>query len=168
MIDSFEGNTPELGEKTYVHSTAVIIGNVTTGKGCFLLPYAVLRGDMASITLGDNVNVQDHTMIHTSTGTPTVVGNDVSIGHRAIIHGCTIGNNCIIGMGSIILDNATVGNNCLIAAGAVVTGHIPDNSIAMGVPAKAKPLDEKFYPKLSANAQDYIDLRERYSKEFPQ
>lgn len=127
-----------MGAECYVAENATIVGDVTMGSQCSIWFNAVLRGDVHYIKLGDKVNVQDGAVIHgTYLKSPTTIGNNVSIGHNAIVHGCTIADNVLIGMGSIIMDDAVVESNCIIAAGAVVTRgmRVPEGSIFAGQPA---------------------------------
>ena len=139
IIRELLGKTPQLGENTFVAETAVIIGDVTMGKDCSIWYNAVLRGDVHFIKMGDKVNVQDNAMIHcTYQKSPTTIGNNVSIGHNAIVHGCTIKDNVLIGMGAILLDYAEVGEGAIVAAGALVLSNtkIPPYTLWAGVPAK--------------------------------
>lgn len=142
-IKEVRGHTPSIGEGTFVADTAVIVGDVTIGRDSSIWFNAVLRGDVNTITIGDRTNIQDGAVIHTLyDGSPhpsqTHIGNDVSVGHNAIIHGGIIGDNCLIGMGAIILDNAEVPSGCIIAAGALVLSNAkfePD-SLYAGIPAR--------------------------------
>ena len=142
-IKSVRGKTPEVGEGTFVAETAVLIGDVTVGKGSSLWYNVVLRGDVNKITIGDRTNIQDGTVIHTlydksPKPSQTHIGNDVSVGHNATIHGAIIEDNCLIGMGATILDNAVVASGCIIAANALVLSNskLEPNSVYAGVPAK--------------------------------
>ena len=142
-IKEVRGHTPRVGEGTFVAETAVLIGDVTVGRDSSIWFNTVLRGDVNSITVGDRTNIQDGTVIHTLyDGAPhpsqTHIGNDVSIGHNATIHGAIIEDNCLIGMGAILLDNAVVPSGCIIAAGALVLSNaqLEPNSLYAGVPAK--------------------------------
>ena len=142
-IKEVRGHTPRVGEGTFVAETAVLIGDVTVGRDCSIWFGAVLRGDVNSITVGDRTNIQDGTVIHTLyDGAPhpsqTHIGNDVSIGHNATIHGAIIEDNCLIGMGATLLDNAVVPSGCIIAANALVLSNakLEPNSVYAGVPAK--------------------------------
>ena len=133
------GKHPEISEDCYVAENATIVGEVTIGKQCSIWFNAVLRGDVHYINLGDKVNVQDGAVIHaTYQKSPTTIGNNVSIGHNAIVHGCTIKDNVLIGMGSIVMDDCVIGSNSIIAAGAVVTKNtiVEAGSIYAGTPAK--------------------------------
>lgn len=139
LVKSVRGFTPEIGENTYLADNATIIGDVIIGRDCSIWFNVVLRGDVNSIRLGDRVNVQDGTVIHTLyQKSVSVIGNDVSIGHNAVIHGAEIKDGALIGMGAIVLDHAVVGEGAIIAAGAVVlTGtKVEPGSIYAGVPAR--------------------------------
>jgi len=122
LIKSLLGHTPEFGEECFVAENATIIGQFKCGDGCSFWYGSVVRGDVNSITFGHKVNVQDNATVHcTYEKFPTVVGNNVSIGHNAIVHGCTIEDNVLIGMGAIVMDDCVVGEGCIVAAGSVVT-----------------------------------------------
>lgn len=140
-----------------VASTAVIVGDVELNKGANIWYGAVLRGDRGKIVIGENTNVQDNCVIHET----TTVGKGCSIGHSAILHGCTVGDNCVVGMGAIILNGAVIGENCLIGAGAVVTGKMdaPAGSLILGNPAKVvKPLSDEQLDYIRKDAELYIEL----------
>lgn len=139
IIKSVRGKHPEIPQGTFVADNATIVGEVTMGKECSIWFNAVVRGDVHFIKMGDKVNVQDGAVIHaTYQKSPTTIGNNVSIGHNAIVHGCTIHDNVLVGMGSIIMDDCIIESNSIIAAGAVVTKntHVKSGSIYAGVPAK--------------------------------
>lgn len=139
IIKEVRGKYPEIPKGTFVAENATIVGEVTMGKECSIWFNAVIRGDVHFIKMGDRVNVQDGAVIHaTYQKSPTTIGNNVSIGHNAIVHGCTIHDNVLIGMGSIIMDDCIIESNSIIAAGAVVTKntHVKSGSIYAGVPAK--------------------------------
>ncbi len=139
VILPVKGVYPQIPEDCFVAPNATIVGDVKMGKDCSVWFNAVIRGDVNSIIIGDKVNIQDGACIHcTFQQTQTKIGNNVSIGHNAIVHGCTLEDNVLIGMGAIVMDNAVVGKNALIAAGAVVLEGtiVPPNCIFGGVPAK--------------------------------
>ncbi|BAO75092.1 gamma carbonic anhydrase family protein [Winogradskyella sp. PG-2] len=139
IIKPVNGNRPQIPEDCFVAENATIVGDVTMGKQCSIWFSAVIRGDVHYIRMGDKVNVQDGAIIHaTYQKSPTTIGNNVSIGHNAIVHGCTVKDNVLIGMGSIIMDDAVIESNSIIAAGAVVTQNtiVESGSIYAGVPAK--------------------------------
>lgn len=144
-IIPLKGVTPEIPEDCYIAPNATIVGDVVMGKGCTVWFNAVVRGDVNSIRLGENVNVQDGAVIHcTYQKSKTIVGDNVSIGHNAILHGCTIDNDVLIGMGAIVMDNAHISSNSIIAAGAVVLSgtNVEPGTIYAGVPArKVKDID---------------------------
>ncbi|RKF04410.1 carbonic anhydrase/acetyltransferase-like protein (isoleucine patch superfamily) [Tenacibaculum lutimaris] len=139
IIKPVNGKHPQIPEDCYVAENATIVGDVQMGKECSVWFNAVIRGDVHYIKMGDKVNVQDGAVIHaTYQKSPTTIGNNVSIGHNALVHGCTIHDNVLVGMGSIIMDDCVVESNSIIAAGAVVTKntHIESGSVYAGVPAK--------------------------------
>lgn len=138
-ILSVRGISPKIEEDCFLAPNATIVGDVIMGKQCSVWFNAVIRGDVNSIRMGDKVNVQDNAVIHcTYQKTKTIIGDNVSIGHRALLHGCTVEDNVLIGMGAIVMDNAVVGSGSIIAAGAVVLENtkVEPNSIYAGVPAK--------------------------------
>lgn len=139
MIKTVNGKTPKIGNDCFIAENATIVGEVRMGDQCSIWFNAVLRGDVHYIKMGDKVNVQDGAVIHcTYQKSPTTIGDNVSIGHNAIVHGCTIHNNVLIGMGSIVMDDCVIESNSIIAAGAVVTKgtRVPSGSIFAGMPAK--------------------------------
>lgn len=139
LIKSVRGHTPLVGPGCYLAENATLVGEVTLGADCSVWFTAVIRGDVNSITIGDRVNVQDGACIHcTYQRAATVIGNDVSIGHRAIVHGCTLHDSVLIGMGAIVMDDAVVESNVIIGAGAVVPAGMRclANSVYAGVPAR--------------------------------
>lgn len=139
LILPVNGITPKMGENCFIAPNCTIVGNVVMGDDCSVWFNAVIRGDVNAIKMGNRVNIQDGAVIHcTYQKTVTQIGNNVSVGHNAIVHGCTVADNVLIGMGAIIMDNAVIGENCIIAAGAVVLeGTVVEaGSIYAGVPAK--------------------------------
>lgn len=139
LIKSVKGIRPTIGENCFLAENATITGDVIIGNGCTIWFNAVVRGDVHTIRIGDNVNIQDGAVIHaTYQKSPTSIGNNVSIAHNAIVHGCTIHDNVLIGMGSIVMDDVIVESNSIIAAGAVVSKgtRIPSGTVWAGVPAK--------------------------------
>ena len=139
IIKSVRGKSPKMGKDCYVAENATILGEVTMGDQCSIWFNAVVRGDVHYIKMGNKVNVQDGAVIHcTYEKSPTTIGNNVSIGHNAIVHGCTLKDNVLVSMGSIIMDDCVVESNSIIAAGAVVTKgtHVEAGSIYAGMPAK--------------------------------
>lgn len=155
-------HTPQLPESTFVAPGAMVIGDVAVGENCSFWYHAVARGDVGKIRLGDRVNVQDHAMLHMSGGTSNaIIGDDVTIGHRAIIHGALIGNRVLIGMGATILDNAEIGDDSVVGAGALVTGGkvFPPRSLILGSPAKVvKSLSDAEVAQLTRGATNYVRM----------
>jgi len=139
LIKPVNGLSPSFGDNCYLAENATIVGDVIIGHDCSVWFQAVVRGDVHRIRMGNKVNIQDGAIIHcTYQKAPTTIGNNVSIGHRAIVHGCTIHDNVLIGMGAIVMDGAVIESNSLIAAGAVVLENtvVPSGSVYAGVPAK--------------------------------
>lgn len=139
LIKSVLGHTPEYGKECFFADNATLIGDVIMGDYCSVWFQAVVRGDVHSIRMGNRVNIQDGAVIHaTYKASPTTIGNNVSVGHNAIVHGCTIHDNVLVGMGAIIMDDAVIESNSIIAAGAVVSKNtvVPAGSVFAGVPAK--------------------------------
>ena len=140
---------------------ARVSGDVTLGKGVSVWYNAVLRGDDGAVTVGENTNIQDCAVLHEETH----VGAGCTVGHGAIVHGCTVGDNTVVGMGAIVLNGAKIGRNCMVGAGAVVTGKTdaPDGSLLVGSPAKVvRPLTDEEVAGLRRNAGHYIELKEMY------
>ena len=139
LIKTILYHTPSYGENCFFADNATLIGDVVMGNSCSVWFQAVVRGDVHRIRIGNHVNIQDGAVIHATYRTaPTTIGNNVSIGHNAIVHGCTIHDNVLVGMGAIIMDDAVVESNCIIAAGAVVTKNttVPSGTVFGGMPAK--------------------------------
>jgi carbonic anhydrase/acetyltransferase-like protein (isoleucine patch superfamily) len=161
LIKSINGKTPKFGKECYLAENATIIGDVVCGDNCSFWFQSVVRGDVHYIKMGDRVNVQDGAIIHaTYQKSPTTIGDDVSIAHNAIVHGCTIENKVLIGMGAIVMDDAHIGSNCIIAAGSIVlqNTNVESNSIYAGTPAKKiKDLDESVSAgEIERIAQNYM------------
>lgn len=139
LIKSCRGNTPVIPETCWLADNATIVGDVVMGENCSVWFNAVVRGDVNSIKMGNNVNIQDGAVIHcTYEKTKVDLGNNVSVGHNALVHGCKVGNNVLIGMGAIVMDNCVIEDNCIIAAGAVLLENtkVESGTIYAGVPAK--------------------------------
>ncbi len=155
----------EVHAEAFVHEKAFVNGKVKIGRKSCIWPIAVLRGDIERIEIGEGSNIQDNAVVHTDTGKPTIIGNHVVIGHSAVVHGTTIGNNVLIGINATVLSGSKIGNNCIIGAGAVVNENmeIADNSIAVGVPAMViKRTDEKAVERIKKNAESYVELSKKY------
>lgn len=156
LIKTVNGHTPEWGADCFIAENATIVGQVTMGNQCSVWFNAVLRGDVHFIKLGKKVNIQDGAVVHcTYQKSPTTIGDNVSIGHNAIVHGCTIKDNVLVGMGAIIMDDCIIESNSIIAAGAVVTKgtHVASGTVYAGMPAKKI---KEVSPELSAGEIDRI------------
>ncbi|OIQ28837.1 MAG: gamma carbonic anhydrase family protein [Bacteroidetes bacterium MedPE-SWsnd-G2] len=161
IIKEVRGKTPSIPEDCFIAENATIVGEVSMGSECSVWFNAVVRGDVHFIKMGDKVNVQDGAVIHaTYIKSPTTIGNNVSIGHNAIVHGCTIKDNVLIGMGSIVMDDCIIESNSIIAAGAVVTKNtiVESGSIYAGVPAKkVKDISEELIEgEINRIAENYV------------
>lgn len=154
-----------LGKTIFIAKSADVVGKVKLGNFISVWFQAVIRGDVDSITIGDRTNIQDGTVVHVAPGYPTVIGDGVSIGHNAIIHGCEIGNNVLVGMGAIILNGAKIGDNSIVGAGSLVTqGKVfPPDSLIIGSPAKvARALKPEEIQSIRDNAEEYLDTMKGY------
>ena len=167
MIGRFENHTPVLGARLFVAPSATVVGRVTLADEVSVWFGAVLRGDVGTITIGARTNLQDLSVVHVTTDyADTLVGADVTVGHGAILHGCTIGDHVLVGMGSIILDKAEVGEWSLIGAGAVVTPRtrIPPRSLVLGSPARvARPVSAAELRQIELATASYLALKESYA-----
>jgi carbonic anhydrase/acetyltransferase-like protein (isoleucine patch superfamily) len=152
MVLSYRDKTPRVAASAFVAPSAEVIGDVEVGERASVWFQCVLRGDVDRIRIGASSNVQDGSILHTDAGAPTIIGDWVTVGHRAVVHGCTIEDHCLIGMGAIILSRARIGAGSIVAAGALVAEEtvIPPRSLYMGVPAR-------FYRELSDTERAYID-----------
>ena len=169
MILPLKGIHPQVGEQSYVAPTADIIGDVRIGKNSSIWFNTTLRGDVMPIVIGEKTNIQDNTVIHgTFKKCGAVIGSQVTVGHSCVLHGCKIGDLVLIGMGSIIMDQAEIPANSIVGAGSLVTENskFPEGHLIMGRPAKAvRALNEKELAFLPKSAQNYIDYMEWYTKE---
>ncbi|HQY72954.1 MAG TPA: gamma carbonic anhydrase family protein [Aestuariivirga sp.] len=164
-----DGIAPELPAEgsCWIAASADVIGRVRLERNASIWFNAVLRGDNELISVGEGSNVQDGCVLHTDMGSPLTVGKHCTIGHKAMLHGCTIGDNTLVGIGSIILNNAVIGKNCLIGAHSLISERkvIPDNSLVMGSPGKVvRELDAEAIARLSAAAASYVRNWQRYAK----
>jgi carbonic anhydrase/acetyltransferase-like protein (isoleucine patch superfamily) len=165
MIVTFDGHTPTVDATAFVASNATLIGRVSIAADASVFYGSVLRGDTDSITIGAGSNVQDNVSMHTDVGIQLVVGSGVSIGHGAVVHGCVIEDDCLIGMGATVLNRAVIGTGSLVAAGAVVLEGtvIPPGSLVAGVPAKVRrELTAEERAGVRLNATHYVDLAVAY------
>ena len=162
------GKEPRIGRNVFIASTAYVIGDVEIGDDVSIWPHAVVRGDEDKIVIGPESNVQDGVVIHTDAGYPVIIGRGVSIGHRAVVHGARIGDEVIIGMGSIIMNGAEIGSESIVGAGAVVTQgmKIPPRSIVVGVPAKViRQATDEDVEYIRRNYRVYVELARMYVRE---
>jgi carbonic anhydrase/acetyltransferase-like protein (isoleucine patch superfamily) len=158
-IYQFDTLIPAIHTETFVAQDATVIGNVTLEQGVSVWPQAVLRGDNEPIRIGQNSNVQEGAVLHADPGFALTVGEGVTIGHQAMLHGCTIGDGALIGIQAVVLNGAVIGKNCLVGAGAIVTeGKVfPDNSLILGAPAKVvRELTLEAIAGMQRNARDYV------------
>lgn len=169
MIGNFQDKSPKIHESVFVAETAVIIGDVEIGRDSSIWYGTILRGDVNYIRLGERVNIQDASVIHVSARThPTVLEDEITVGHRVTLHGCYIETGCLIGINSVILDGARIGRNSLVAAGSLVTPNtiIPPNSLVMGSPAKVKrELSSEEVKDLEKFWRNYVNYSEIYRSE---
>jgi carbonic anhydrase/acetyltransferase-like protein (isoleucine patch superfamily) len=166
MLRPYRGRVPRVHPTAFVDSTAVVIGDVEIGQQSSVWMQAVVRGDVNSIRIGQRSNVQDGTVVHVMHEThATVIGDDVTIGHRAIVHGCTVGDRVLIGMGAIVLNDAQIAEECIIAAGTVVTEGmvVPRRSMVMGVPGKVRRLlTDAEVAAILESAANYVRYKQDY------
>ena len=167
---SLPGRTPDLDVTAFVASGARLVGSVRLAAGASVWYNAVLRADSDAITVGERSNLQDNVSVHVDTDHPVTIGADVSVGHNAVVHGCTIGDGSLIGMGSVILSGVVIGDGCLVAGGAVVLEGtvIPSGSLVAGVPAKVRrELTEEERAGLIRNAEIYVDHSQTHAQATP-
>lgn len=167
MVLPYKGILPRIGEKVFIEDSARVIGDVEIGSGSSIWFNAVVRGDVHYIRIGDRTNVQDNCTLHVTKDTyPLIIGNNITIGHNVVLHGCTVKDRCLIGMGAIILDNAEIGEDCIIGAGTLVTegARIPAGSLVLGLPGKVvrqvKPEEKE---RILRSAQNYIEYAKNYT-----
>jgi carbonic anhydrase/acetyltransferase-like protein (isoleucine patch superfamily) len=166
-IHSLDGEGPELPEngRYWVADSATVAGRVRLGEDCGVWFGAVIRGDNEWIGIGARTNIQDNAVLHSDAGSPLTIGEGCTIGHSAVVHGCTVGDNSLIGMGATVLNGARIGANSIVGAGALVTEgkEFPDNSLIVGAPAKAiRTLDEAAVAKLKLSAEHYVSNARRF------
>lgn len=164
-IYELDGKAPQLGEGAWVADSAQVIGTVELGANASVWFGVVIRGDTEYIRIGRNSNIQDGSVLHADFGVPLVIGDNVSVGHQVMLHGCTIGDGSLIGIQAVVLNNAKIGRNCIVGAGSVVTEgkEFPDNSLIFGSPAKlVRSLDEAGRQMLAHIAEHYVENAARY------
>lgn len=165
MIIKYLDNTPVIHDSCFIAETATIIGKVNLQSDVNVWFGAVLRGDGEKISIGENTNIQENCVVHVDKGLPTNIGTNCTIGHSAIVHGSTIGDNVLVGMGAIVLDGAQIGNNVIIGAGALVPPNkiIPSNSLVVGSPCKIKrELTDDEISAIKNSASHYVELSKDY------
>ncbi len=161
-----DGTAPVLGTGAWVADSAQVIGAVELAEGASVWFGAVIRGDTETIRVGRNSNVQDLSVLHADIGMPLVIGDNVTVGHQVMLHGCTIGDGSLIGIAAVVLNGAKIGRNCIVGAGSVVTEgkEFPDNSLIIGSPARVmRTLDDAAAHKLAQSAAHYVDNARRYA-----
>ena len=162
-------HTPQMQEGVWIADTATVIGDVHLGRNVNLWFGAILRGDNDPITIGDNTNVQDAAVLHTDDGVPLDIGANVTIGHKAMLHGCTVGDYSLIGINAVVLNGARIGKNCIIGANALIPEgkDIPDGSLVMGSPGKVvRELNDGQKQMLQASAAHYVHNAKRYARDL--
>lgn len=169
MIRPFQGKLPRVHPAAFLWPDAEVVGDVEIGEGSSLWPRVVVRGDVNFIRIGARTNLQDFAMVHVSKATwPTFVGDEVTVGHRATLHGCTVRDRCLVGMGAIVLDGAEIGEGSFVGAGALVTPgtKIPPGTMALGAPAKpVRPLRDGERTMIELSWRNYVELSARYRAE---
>ncbi|PYI68481.1 gamma carbonic anhydrase family protein [Arthrobacter livingstonensis] len=163
---TFDGHTPSVHETAFVAPSATIIGDASLGANSSAFYGVVVRGDTATITVGNGTNLQDNVVLHADFGFPTTIGDGVSVGHSAVVHGCTIEDNCLIGMSATVMNGAVVGAGSLVAGGAVVLegAVIPPGSLVAGVPAKVRrELTAEELVHVKENASHYVELARKHN-----
>lgn len=167
---ALDGIAPEIHPDVgWIAPTAVLVGDIWVGAEVGIWFGVVARGDIEAIRIGARTNVQENCVLHTDTDYPLVIGENCTIGHSAIVHGCTIGDNTLIGMGATVLNGARIGRNCLIGAGALITENkvIPDNSMVLGAPGKVvREIDAEGAEKLRASADRYVRNAQRFAADM--
>jgi carbonic anhydrase/acetyltransferase-like protein (isoleucine patch superfamily) len=162
-------HVPDVADTAWVADSAEVVGRVSLADDVSIWFQAVLRGDSDTLTIGRGTNIQDGSVLHADTGFPLVLGENVTVGHQVMLHGCTVGDNSLIGIGAVVLNGARIGKNCLVGAGSLVTEgkEFPDGSLIMGRPAVAvKELRPEQIAGLAASARHYVGNGQRYAKEL--
>lgn len=171
MIESYDGHRPLIDPTAYVHPAATVIGRVSVGPQSTIWPAAVLRGDDNPIVIGARTSIQDGAIVHlTGNLSSTVVGDRVTVGHAAILHGCAIGSDTLIGMGAILLDNCTIGRNVIVGAGALIpmNKHIPEGVLVLGNPFRiVRELTRKDIDSIEYSWRHYVEQGEKYARRGP-
>lgn len=175
MIESFEECQPQIASDCWIHSSSVIIGDVTIGSQSSIWPLCVIRGDVNSIRIGTRTNIQDGSVLHVTSkrednpGAALVIGNEVTVGHKVTLHACNIGDRCLIGMGAIIMDNTIIEDQVIVGAGSLIPENkrLESGHLYMGTPARqVRPLTEQEHSWLQRSASHYIKLAARHNRQF--
>lgn len=166
MIRTFQGITPKIAASAFIEETAVIVGDVVIGEESSVWFHSVVRGDVHFIRIGDRANIQDLCLLHVTHDThPLVIGDEVTVGHHVVLHGCTVKDRVLIGMGAVVMDGAVLGEDCVVGAGALVTEGtlVPPKSLILGAPAKVKrPVTDKEMAWIKESAENYIRYAQQY------
>ncbi|MEE4165317.1 MAG: gamma carbonic anhydrase family protein [Desulfocapsaceae bacterium] len=165
---SYLGKNPQLGERVFVAPGSFVIGDVSVGSDSSVFYNSVVRGDINSITIGSGTNIQDNCTLHVTDEASLRIGNGVTVGHNAVVHACTVGDNVLIGIGAVVLDGAVIADNCIVAAGSTVTHRkrFPAGSMIMGSPARVvRPLTEKEIAGVKATAARYVTTKNNHMLE---
>ncbi|CAH9059850.1 Protein YrdA [Pseudoalteromonas holothuriae] len=175
MLRSYKGITPTLEQGVYVDVSSVLVGDITIGRDSSIWPLVAARGDVNYIKIGERTNVQDGSVLHLTraskmnpNGYPLIIGDDVTVGHKVMLHGCTLGNRILVGMGAIVMDNVTVEDDVIIGGGALIPPNktLESGHLYVGSPAKkARPLNENELAFLKVSAQNYVQLKNEYLEE---
>ncbi len=166
-IYALDGKSPKLAEGAWVADSAQVIGEVELAENASIWFGAVLRGDTELMKIGRNSNIQDGSVLHADVGCPLIIGDNVTVGHQVMLHGCTVGDNSLIGIQAVVLNRAKIGKNCIVGAGSVVTEdkEFPDNSLIIGAPAKVvRTLDDAAAEKLRQSAEHYVENAHRFAR----
>ena len=165
MIYRLANLVPSVADSNFIAPNATLIGDVVLGEHASIWFNVVIRADMETVNIGENTNIQDGSILHVDTGFPMTIGRDVTVGHKVMLHGCTIGDNTLIGMNAVVLNGANIGKNCLIGANSLVTENmqVPDGHLVLGSPAKVvKALDDSTRAMFTKSAMHYVENGQRY------
>ncbi|MBQ2560631.1 MAG: gamma carbonic anhydrase family protein [Fibrobacter sp.] len=163
----YKGKVPQLGERVFIAEGACLVGEVSIGDDSSVFYNAVLRGDLAEIKVGNRTNIQDNVTVHVSTGVGVCIGDEVTVGHGAVLHGCVIEDNVLVGMGAVIMDGAHIKKNCIVGAGALVTAgkEFPEGSLVMGTPAHVvRTLTTDELRNVKIGVEHYLDAKDELLK----
>lgn len=168
MIRSFRGKTPEIAASAYIDESAVLIGDIAVGERCSVWPNVTIRADIGPVRIGDESNIQDNSVLHEDDGFPLTIGKRVTVGHSVTLHGCTIEDDALIGIGAIVLNGARIGSGAVIAAGALIAEgmQVPPNSLVMGVPGKVRrEVTPEEQERFRSGNQHYVEKGQQFIEE---